>query len=133
MIPLFVDSFYYFAILNSKDVAHSRAIEFSSRHRSPLLTTAWVLTEVADGLARSVRRDVFKRLVSSFRRVGTNQIVPTTDELFEKGIELYGERRDKQWSLTDCISFVVMKENGLQDALTGDHHYEQAGFTALLK
>ena len=131
MIPLFVDSFYYFAILNPKDAAHSRAIEFSSRHRGPLLTTTWVLTEVADGLARSVRRDVFKRLVSSFRQVGTNQIVPTTDEL--KGIELYGERRDKQWSLTDFLSFVVMKENGLQDALTGDHHYEQAGFTALLK
>ena len=133
MIPLFVDSFYYFAILNPKDAAHSRAVEFSSRHRGPLLTTTWVLTEVADGLARSVRRDVFKRLVSSFRQVGTNQIVPTTDELFEKGIELYGERRDKQWSLTDCISFVVMKEQGLQEALTGDQHYEQAGFTALLK
>ncbi|MGO9596821.1 MAG: type II toxin-antitoxin system VapC family toxin [Isosphaeraceae bacterium] len=80
-----------------------------------------------------MRRDAFKRLVSSFRQVGTSQIVATTDELFEKGVALYDERRDKQWSLTDCISFVVMKDHSLQDALTGDHHYEQAGFTALLQ
>ena len=133
MNPLSVDSYYFFAILNPKDSAHSKAIVFSSQHTGPLLTTTWVLTEVGDGLARSVRRDAFKRLVSSFRQVGTNQIVATTDELFEKGVALYDERRDKQWSLTDCISFVVMKDHGLQDALTGDHHYEQAGFTALLK
>ena len=57
----------------------------------------------------------------------------TTDELFEQGIALCDESRDKQWSLTDCISFVVIKPQGLQEALTGDHHYEQAGFTALLK
>jgi len=53
--------------------------------------------------------------------------------LFERGIELYTARTDKQWSRTDCISFVVMKQRSIQDALTGDHHYEQAGFTALLK
>jgi uncharacterized protein len=41
-------------------------------------------------------------------------------------------RRDKEWSLTDCISFVVMKERGLTEALTADHHFEQAGFKALL-
>lgn len=49
------------------------------------------------------------------------------------GIRLYEQRRDKQWSLTDCISFVVMKREGLTEALTGDHHFEQAGFVALLK
>ena len=114
MKSLFVDSFFFFAILNPKDAAHPKAIEFSKQHTGPLLTTSWVFTEVADGLARSTKRDAFKRLVSSFRQGITNQIVATTDELFEKGIALYDERRDKQWSLTDCISFVVMKEQGLQ-------------------
>ena len=46
---------------------------------------------------------------------------------------MYRDREDKQWSLTDCISFVVMADGGLADALTGDHHFEQAGFKALLK
>jgi predicted nucleic acid-binding protein len=48
-------------------------------------------------------------------------------------VELYAERPDKDWSLTDCISFVVMRHQGVTQALTGDHHFEQAGFTALLK
>jgi predicted nucleic acid-binding protein len=53
--------------------------------------------------------------------------------LFRRGIELYDNRLDKQWSLTDCISFVVMQQHGITEALTGDHHFEQAGFVALLK
>jgi predicted nucleic acid-binding protein len=60
-------------------------------------------------------------------------IVPPSRQLFEQGIEFYGRRPDKAWSLTDCISFVVMDEQGIQDALTGDHHFEQAGYRALLK
>jgi predicted nucleic acid-binding protein len=60
-------------------------------------------------------------------------IVPPDTELFESGLELYEKRPDKDWSLTDCISFVVMKREGIVDALTGDHHFEQGGFNALLK
>jgi predicted nucleic acid-binding protein len=133
MIPLFVDSFYFFAILNPNDAAHSKAIEYSTHHSAPLVTTSWIMTEVADGLARSGHRGVFRQLVSHFRAVASNEFVAADDELFEQGIELYDERSDKQWSLTDCISFVVMKQRDILDALTGDHHYEQAGFTALLK
>ena len=54
-------------------------------------------------------------------------------ELWRSGIELYEQRPDKNWSLTDCISFVVMERAGVSEALTGDHHFEQAGFVALLK
>ena len=46
---------------------------------------------------------------------------------------MFAARPDKDWSLTDCISFVVMQERNIQDALTADHHFEQAGFVALLK
>ena len=59
--------------------------------------------------------------------------MPTTDAVFEAGLELYLNRPDKDWSLTDCISFVVMEQEGLTEALTGDLHFEQAGFVALLK
>jgi uncharacterized protein len=53
--------------------------------------------------------------------------------LFSAGLELFRSRRDKEWSLTDCMSFVVMRERGITDALTNDHHFEQAGFRILLK
>lgn len=54
-------------------------------------------------------------------------------ELHNRSIKLYASRPDKQWSLTDCISFEVMRREGITEALTGDHHFEQAGFVALLK
>ena len=53
--------------------------------------------------------------------------------MFQRGLRLYEERPDKEWSLTDCLSFVVMKDENLREALTGDQHFEQAGFIALLK
>lgn len=60
-------------------------------------------------------------------------IAPLDMETFDAGVELYRARPDKDWSLTDCISFVVMRERGITEALTGDRHFEQAGFKALLK
>jgi predicted nucleic acid-binding protein len=61
------------------------------------------------------------------------RIIPPSDEQYARGFDLYRRRPDKEWSLTDCISFVVMAEEGLTEALTGDKHFEQAGFAALLK
>lgn len=133
MNEVFVDSFYFFAILNPRDAAHAGAVEISRRSTRPMVTTTWVLTEVADGLARSANRQVFRRLLARLRANPENQVIPASDDLFEKGIALYDARPDKQWSLTDCISFVVMGDRGIREALTGDHHYEQAGFTPLLK
>jgi predicted nucleic acid-binding protein len=119
--------------LNPADAAHRNAVEFSKRLSAPLVTTTWIVAELADGLARTPNRSTVRRLMSSFGAVASNEIAATTDDLFERGLELYHSRTDKHWSLTDCISFVVMAERGIRDALTGDHHYEQAGFTALLK
>jgi hypothetical protein len=59
--------------------------------------------------------------------------VPPESNAFDAGVALFAQRPDKHWSLTDCISFIVMRREGLTDALTGDHHFEQAGFNALLK
>ena len=60
------------------------------------------------------------------------RIATDSDGLYPRGLALYAARPDKEWSLTDCISFVVMADEGLSEALTGDHHFKQAGFTALL-
>ena len=133
MKPLFADTFYFLALLHLDDDAHSRALGFSETCSEPLLTTAWVLTEVADALAVPGMRESFTRLLTALRGDPACMIVPPTQTLFDQGVELYAERPDKDWSLTDCISFVVMRHQGVTQALTGDHHFEQAGFTALLR
>lgn len=75
----------------------------------------------------------FLELLSLLESCADVKIVAASHEWFRRGVELYSDRQDKEWSLTDCISFVVMADEHLTDALTGDHHFEQAGFTALLK
>ena len=133
MTPHFADTFYFIAILNPRDEAHPRATALGSQMHNPLVTTAWILTEVADALAQPPSRELFGRLLSHLRTDPRSTIIPPSDELFQRGIDFYLQREDKQWSLTDCISFVVMRDQNLTEALTGDHHFEQAGFIALLK
>ncbi|MBI5774136.1 MAG: type II toxin-antitoxin system VapC family toxin [Verrucomicrobia bacterium] len=131
MSALFADSFYFLALLNPRDTAHAGALRFEAS--LPLVTTAWVLTEVGDALSAPENRGVFLHLLDLLRAAPDTRIIPPTGEMFERGVELYRQRPDKEWSLTDCLSFVVMEEQGIAQALTGDHHFEQAGFVALLK
>jgi hypothetical protein len=132
MKPVFADAFYFVALLNRADQHHSKAAAFASQFRGVLVTTHWILMEVADALAESESRRV---VVPFIRELGGDpkvKIIPAADESFLQGLELYGQRLDKNWPLTDCISFVVKKAEKLTDALTGDRHFEQAGFKALL-
>ena len=107
-------------------------MEFSEAHAIALVTTGWVLTELADGLSRSSNRQAFARVLRDLETDLEAIVVPPTQALFQEGVSLYNARADKDWSLTDCISFVVMRQQRLTDALTADHHFEQAGFNALL-
>jgi predicted nucleic acid-binding protein len=129
---IFADTFYFFAILNTKDPAHSEAIRFSEVRNVRLITTIWILTELADGLARSSHRSTFQEILDGLLLEPQSVIVPPSQTLFDAGVKLYNSRTDKTWSLTDCISFIVMEERGLTDVLTGDRHFEQAGFQILL-
>ena len=133
MTAVFADSFYYLAVMNADDAAHERAVRVSDSLGGPVVTTAWVLTEVADALAAPGQRSGFLALLEALRVDPEVSIVPPNEDLFEAGISLYSRRPDKDWSLTDCISFVVMQQRGMTEALTGDRHFEQAGFTALLR
>jgi hypothetical protein len=98
-----------------------------------MVTTAWVLLELANYLSKAENRRLFGSLYEDLKSHPRSRIVPASPELFERGIARYRERLDKDWSLTDCISFLVMEQHGLRDVLTVDHHFEQAGFTLLLK
>lgn len=132
MNAVFADTFYFLALLNERDAAHAKASLFDATAR-PLVTTAWVLTEVGDAMSAPENRPAFLELLDMLQDSPDARIIGPTDELFQRGIELFRQRVDKEWSLTDCISFVAMKNERVTDALTGDRHFEQAGFRALLK
>jgi hypothetical protein len=131
-MTLFADSFYYLAVLNPRDAYHNRALEIASQRRFRTVTTRAVLLEVADGLAGTAsRRAAADALMKADARPSI-EVVPLDEDLYGRGLALYRERPDKEWSLTDCISFVVMEDRGIREALTGDGHFAQAGFVPLL-
>jgi uncharacterized protein len=133
MIFLFADSWYYIALLLKSDQAHARVKAFTRGLDAKILTTAWVLTEVANTLSASRLRAGFLSLLDDLQSDNEVVIVGPEAKTFAQGLELYRNRPDKDWSLTDCISFVVMNREGITEALTADRHFEQAGFKALLK
>jgi predicted nucleic acid-binding protein len=99
---------------------------------SDFWTTDLVLVETANDCRRPGLRLAAARLIYRLAAEPDTHIVRLSQELFEKAMVRYEGRRDKAWSLTDCLSFVVMEENGIHEALTGDAHYLQAGFRTLM-
>lgn len=132
MRAVFADAFYFFSLLSASDQAHGLAVDFSRRQKVLVVTTAWVLTEFADGFARTARRAAVAPLIERISHHPRWDVLPPGEEFYVRGLTLYENRPDKRWSLTDCISFVVMVDHGLTEALAGDRHFERAGFAALL-
>ncbi len=134
MTEVFADTWYFLALLNSKDQGWKRVVEWSDSFAGNIVTTTLVLIELADGLAASAEGRVkFGQFYADLKADPDIEIVKLRDELFENAIDLYSRYGDKKWSLTDCLSFLVMREKGLNVALTADHDFEQAGFVAFFK
>ena len=132
MNVLFADSFYYLALLNPDDAAHAEAVELARSLRCRDVTTAFVIIEIADAMGSARQRGNVLALLENLGSDPNLDIVPPTQDLYEAGLDLYARRPDKDWSLTDCISFAVMMRYDITDALTADRHFQQAGFNALL-
>lgn len=131
----FLDTAHAIALANERDEYHAQAVRLSermSREGRRIVTTEAVLTEIGNRLAAPSNRRATARYIETLRQEETVDVAPGTSELFQRGLALYKNRLDKGWGLTDCISFVVMRERGITDALTIDRHFEQAGFNALL-
>ena len=131
MTEAFADTFYWPAVWNPHDVHHPAVVQ--SKHSGRLVTTDAVRLEVMD--AFSIRR--FRPAAVSFWEMTAADpavvIVEFGIDLLARAADLFRRRPDKDWSFTDCLSFVVMADRGIRTALTGDHHFEQAGFDIAFK
>jgi predicted nucleic acid-binding protein len=130
-----LDTSFIVALENRQDSHHERAKELDREllREDGLSVLHWgVLLEIGDGYARVGRRAKGIALLDRLLNEARYQIFPLSESLLEQGRELYFTRADKDWGLTDCVSFALMKNEGISDALTADIHFRQAGFTALL-
>lgn len=136
MSRVFLDTSYAVALSTPKDNHHRQALELAEhleRRGTRIVTTRAVLLEIGNSLARKQHRALGVALLDSLEADPRVEIVPLSEDLYRKGFELFGQRRDKEWSLVDCTSFVVMQDRRLQESLTTDEHFDQAGFRALMR
>jgi len=89
--------------------------------------------EIGNALAKRRYREASVELLASLESDPSVEILPLSEDLYERAFELYCNRPDKEWGITDCISFIVMQDRGLAEALTTDEHFEQAGFKTLMR
>jgi uncharacterized protein len=129
----FADTSFILALLNPKDQWHSAAAAAAAELDEAVTTTQWVLVELGDALSVGVNRVLFLDFVDRLSKEPQWEVIEASKERYNRGLELFRAREDKEWSLTDCISFVVMRERAITDALTNDHHFAQAGFRVLME
>jgi hypothetical protein len=134
-MKVFVDTAAWIALLNTEDDLHFAAKQVRDelqQQKASLVTTDFVLIEVADALCVPSLRQKTITFINRLRKVKNLQIVPVSEVLLAQGWALYSQRPDKDWGITDCISFVVMTQAEITQAFTSDRHFEQAGFMKLL-
>ena len=128
-----LDTSFILALENRSDTHHERAkiLDRELLKESATVVLHWgIVLEIADGYARLGRRAKGQQLLQKID--AEYPIFPITESLYQQALALYRARHDKEWSLTDCLSFVLMQREGIHDALTADPDFRQAGFAALL-
>ena len=135
MTEVFLDAAYAIALSASNDQYHQQALILADKleaSRVRLVTTRAVILEIGNALAKSRYRRAAISLLDALEQDPNVEIVPLSEALYAQAFRLYKDRTDKEWGLIDCISFIVMQERGLTQALTTDQHFRQAGFQILL-
>jgi len=133
---IFLDAAYAIALSSPGDQHHARAVLLADELEATgtrLITTRAILLEIGNALAKMRHRQAAVELLEATERDPHVEIIPLSEQLYERAFQYYRERPDKEWGLTDCLSFLVMQDRGLTEALTTDEHFQQAGFRALLR
>jgi predicted nucleic acid-binding protein len=133
----FLDTGFVIALVSPRDKYHAIANELSERIEAEgiqLLTTEAILLEIGSALSKRAYREAGTQLIESI--VSDHSFIdvePLTTERLRRGFTLYKTHSDKEWSLTDCVSFDLMREQGVHEALSADEDFTQAGFTPLMR
>jgi uncharacterized protein len=133
---VFLDTSYAIALSVESDQHHEQAVklaEFLESNKTRLVTTRAILLEIGNALSKLRYRRAAVELLTALEYDSSVEIVPLTDESYQKALELFAARIDKEWGLIDCFSFLIMNERGISEALTTDEHFSQAGFIPLVK
>lgn len=133
---VFLDAAYAIALSVANDQHHEQAMALRAELKlapKRLVTTRAVLLEIGNALAKLRYRVAAIQLLDSLEGDPNVEIVPMSEDLYERAIQMYRGRLDKEWGITDCVSFIVMQDRGLTSALTTDEHFQQAGFRAMLR
>jgi len=133
---VFLDTAFVLALASPSDQYHEKAKELSRQIKKEgiaLLTTRAILIEIGDAMAGQRRRKAGTVMLESLENDDNLEIFPSNEELYSKAFDLFASRSDQEWGMTDCISFVVMRDEKITEALTTDSHFQQAGFVALMR
>lgn len=133
---IFVDTAAWLALANKSDELHATARRIHRRllrEGKRYLTTDLVILEVANAMSLQPLRRIAVPFIEALQASPRHEVIRVTSEFYDSGWRLYKERKDKDWGLTDCISFVVMGRRQVTTAFTSDRHFEQAGFFRLMK
>jgi hypothetical protein len=132
----FLDTAYAIALASPNDSFHPQAVRLADRLEAAgtrLITTHAILLEIGNALSKQRYRSAAVRLLVALEADPNVEIVPLSQQLYARALQLYGERPDKEWGLTDCVSFMVMQDRGMMEALTTDEHFQQAGYRVLMR
>jgi predicted nucleic acid-binding protein len=130
---IFIDTSYVLALIDRRDENHARAIQLVRKYdNASIIITDAVLLEIGAALARGFRQQAVQ-IIEQFQTSPNVEILYTSANSFEEAFQMFKKYQDKDWSLTDCLSFVVMRQHGIDQALSFDYHFQQAGFVALMR
>ena len=135
MNKFFLDSAYAIALSAVTDQYHNKAEILArqiEKNSIQMITTRAVILEIGNALSKLRYRAAAIELLDSLEEDPNVQIINLSEELYNRSLKLYRQRPDKEWGLTDCVSFVVMKDYKITEVLTTDEHFKQAGYIALL-
>jgi uncharacterized protein len=132
---IYIDTSGFYALLASDDDRHAAAAKIvatAKKRRRGFVTTDYVLDETATLLKARRKTHLLKRLFDRLNESQACRVEWTDSERFREVCAFFLKHADQEWSFTDCLSFRVMSALRLDDALTKDAHFRQAGYTPLL-
>lgn len=130
---IFVDTGFVVVLINQRDQYHQQAAELADRfERHPLIVTNAVLLEISNALVRNYKKEAIE-VIEQFLASDEVEVIHLTPQLFAQAFSQYRMYQDKEWGLVDCISFIVMREARVRQALTFDRHFVQAGSQVLMR